>query len=166
MTVITQLDTSTPAVPQAQIAHALSRVAADAAVLRLKIQSARWHVAGPGRQGLADLLGEREGELTHLLNLVAGRLRALGFKVPAGLASHPTYGSIGPDPVTGDEPAGSDPGVRLRGLRADLECLIASCRTAHAMAEPVDAPAAARLAAQLRVLERAAWMLSAQAADG
>ena len=55
MTVISQLDTATPQAPEAQIAQALTRLVADAAVVRLKMQAARWHYAGPGRRGLEDL---------------------------------------------------------------------------------------------------------------
>ena len=159
MTVITQLDTATPQAPGAQIAQALTRVAADAAVLRLKVQAVRWHYAGPERRGLEDLLVEREGELTRLLNLAAARLRGLGFKVPSSMADYRSASGIAADPT------GAGPAPSLAQLRDDLRRVIASCRSAHAMAAAVDATTAGRLAAQIRALETGARLISAQA-DG
>ena len=157
MTVITQLDTSSPDAPQAQIAPALRRVAADAAVLRLKVQAARWHHAGPERRELADLLVEREGELTHLLNSVAGRLLALGYKVPPSMAAYRAETALSPDPSDGG------PAQSLAELSEDLGRVISGCRAAHAAAAAIDSHTAGRLAAQICALERGAWMLSAQA---
>ena len=159
MTVITQLDTATPQAPGAQIAQALTRVAADAAVLRLKVQAVRWHYAGPERRGLEDLLVEREGELTRLLNLAAARLRGLGFKVPASMADYRAQTGIAPDP------ADAGPAQCLAELSDDLRRVIENCRSKHAMAAAVDATTAGRLAAQIRALETGARLISAQA-DG
>ena len=157
MTVITQLDTSSPEAPQGQIAPALIRVAADAAVLRLKVQSVRWHHGGPERRGLEDLLVEREGELTRLLNAVAARLRALGYKVPSSMAAYSAETAIGTGPSDGG------PAQSLADLSDDLGRVISGCRAAHAAAAATDSHTAGRLAAQIRALERGAWMLSAQA---
>lgn len=160
MTVITQLDTATPQAPGAQVAQALTRVAADAAVLRLKLQSVRWHYAGPERRGLEDLLLKREGELSRLLNLAAARLRGLGFKVPSSMADYRAQTGITPDPADGG------PGQCLAELSDDLGRVIANCRSTHAMAATVDSHTAGRLAAQIRVLETGARMLSTQASAG
>ena len=157
MTVITQLDTSSPDAPQAHIVSALRRVAADAAVLRLKVQAARWHHAGPERRELEDLLVEREGELTRLLNGVAGRLRALSYRVPPSMAAYRAETALSPDPSDGG------PAQSLAELSDDLGRLISACRAAHALATATDSHTAGRLAAQIRALERGAWMLSAQA---
>lgn len=159
MTVITQLDTATPQAPGAQIAQALTRVAADAAVLRLKVQAVRWHYAGPERRGLEDLLVEREGELTRLLNLAAARLRGLGFKVPSSMADYRAQTGIAPDP------ADAGPAQCLAELSDDLGRVIENCRSTNAMAAAVDATTAGRLAAQIRALETGARLISAQA-DG
>jgi starvation-inducible DNA-binding protein len=160
MTVITQLDTATPQAPEAQIAQALSRVAADSAVLRLKMQAVRWHYAGPERRDLEDLLAEREGELTRLLNVAGARLRGLGFKVPSSMADYRTESGIAPD-LRDARPAKEGPAPSLAELRDDLGRVIDSCRSAHALAAELDATTAGRLAAQIRTLEHGHRLLSA-----
>ncbi|MBK1698515.1 ferritin-like domain-containing protein [Rhodovibrio salinarum] len=163
MTVITQLDTASGLDtagnedPGAQVAQALSRVAGEAAVVRLKIQALRWQYAGLQRRALEDLLIEREGELSRLLNTAAVRLRTLGYTVPIGLTGDRANSSISLEAVDGDHDA------QVRSLCDDIGHLIASCRTTHAIAQTIDARTADRLAEQIRTLEKSVWMLSAQA---
>jgi DNA-binding ferritin-like protein len=160
MTVITQIDLSDSPATEDGVAQALGGIAADAVVLRLKIQSARWDCAGPQRRQLEDLLVAREGELTRLVNTLATRLRARGQRVPVGMAAGSGGASIERDR------AGADDATRLGNLRADLERLVAACRTTHALAAAVDAHTADRLAGQIRTLETGARMLAAQQCDG
>ena len=158
MTVITQIDTDATQSQEAGIAQGLRQIASDAAILRMKLQALRWAYAGARRRDVAALLAAREHEMTGLFDVAATRLRTRGHPVPAGPGACRTHASIGLDDVSRDQE------TRLRALRDDLASLVAGCRATHGLVAARDVDTAARLAGQIRALERGLWMLSAQAA--
>jgi DNA-binding ferritin-like protein len=161
MTVITKPETPRAGDPQARTAQALADLASRAGGLRLKVRALRWQCAGPQRRNLEALLAEREGDLTRLEDTLAMRLRILGHSVPAGPAADGETGPAAPA-----ERASADQQARLCALRDELQNLVAACRGTCALAAPAAPNTADRLAGHVRALEKGAWMLSAQAADG
>src|SRR6266540_849625 len=66
-----------------QIANGLSKVLADTYTLYLKTHNFHWNVTGPMFQTLHLMFETQYNELALAVDLIAERIRALGFPAPA-----------------------------------------------------------------------------------
>ncbi len=71
---------------RAEIAQGLSRLLADTYTLYLKTHNFHWNVTGPMFQTLHLMFEVQYNELALAVDLVAERIRALGFPAPATYA--------------------------------------------------------------------------------
>lgn len=66
-----------------RLLNGLSQALADTQVLAMKTQNLHWNVVGPMFYSLHSLSGEMHETLMNNAKLLAGRIRALGYPVPA-----------------------------------------------------------------------------------
>ncbi len=149
-----KIDIGIDASARAQIAEGLSRVLADTYTLYLKSHNFHWNVTGPMFQTLHLMFEEHYNELWMAVDLVAERIRALGFPVPA------TY-----DQLAALSAIEEDEGVpaALDMVRKLVEGHEASARTARDLFKVAEAandqPTCDLLAQRMQVHEKTAWML-------
>ena len=68
------------------IAHGLSRLLADTYTLYLKTHNFHWNVKGPMFQTLHLMFETQYNELALAVDLIAERIRALGYPAPGSYA--------------------------------------------------------------------------------
>src|SRR3954453_4130646 len=78
----TKIDIGIDATKREEIAGGLSRVLADTYTLYLKTHNFHWNVTGPMFQTLHLMFETHYNELALAVDLVAERIRALGFPAP------------------------------------------------------------------------------------
>jgi starvation-inducible DNA-binding protein len=78
-----QIDIGIRGKDREKIAQGLSRVLADTYTLYLKTHNFHWNVEGPMFNTLHLMFMEEYTELWNALDLIAERIRALGFPAPA-----------------------------------------------------------------------------------
>ncbi len=136
------------------IASALSRLLADTHVLYLKTHNYHWNVTGPMFQTLHLMFELQYNELWTATDLIAERIRALGFFAPGTYKEYARLATIQEEEGV---PAATDM------IRLLVEGNDAASRTARAglkIAEDAsDAPTADLLTQRLQVHEKTAWML-------
>ncbi|MQY51779.1 DNA starvation/stationary phase protection protein [Rhodocyclus tenuis] len=137
-----------------EIVEGLSRVLADSYTLYLKTHNYHWNVTGPMFQTLHLLFETQYTELALAVDLVAERIRALGFPAPASYRDFQRLTVIGElDGV----PSARD---MIADLVAGQEAVV---RTARGLFAAVDAahdePTADLLTQRMQVHEKNAWML-------
>src|ERR671926_181858 len=77
-----------------EIAEGLSRLLADTYTLYLKTHNFHWNVTGPMFQTLHVMFEQQYTELALAVDLIAERIRALGFPAPGTYAEFAKLGSI------------------------------------------------------------------------
>lgn len=92
------------------VAEGLSKMLADTYTLYLKTHNFHWNVTGPMFQTLHLLFETQYNELALAVDLIAERIRALGFPAPAHTASLPN--SVPSKKPRGAESGGDDPSAR------------------------------------------------------
>ena len=136
------------------IAGALSRFLADTHVLYLKTHNYHWNVTGPMFQTLHLMFELQYNELWTATDLIAERIRALGFFAPGTYKEYARLATIQEE----DGVLAATDMIRLL-----VEGNDAAARTARAglkIAEDAsDAPTADLLTQRLQVHEKTAWML-------
>lgn len=138
------------------IAEGLSRVLADSFSLYLTTHGFHWNVTGPMFQTLHLMFETQYNELWTALDLIAERIRALGFPAPA---SYRQFGSLSSVDVPAEVPAALD---MVKQLVKGNEAVAKTARAVLAQAEAAhDAPTADLLTQRLQVHEKTAWMLRA-----
>ena len=139
---------------RAEIAQGLARLLADSYVLYLKTHGFHWNVTGPMFNTLHAMFMEQYTEQWTALDLIAERIRSLGFAAPASYAEFARLASI-------EEEAGVPSAMDM--VRQLVEAQEAVARTArHVMPVAQDAgdePTADLLTQRLQVHEKTAWML-------
>jgi starvation-inducible DNA-binding protein len=145
---------------RAAIAEALSRLLADTHVLYLKTHNYHWNVTGPMFQTLHLMFETQYNELWTATDLIAERIRALGYFAPG---TYKEYAKLAVIEEEDSVPAAADMIRRL------VEGNDAASRTARAglkIAEDAnDAPTADLLTQRLQIHEKTAWMLRSLLAD-
>jgi starvation-inducible DNA-binding protein len=137
-----------------QIAEGLSRLLADTYTLYLKTHNFHWNVTGPMFQTLHLMFETQYNELWTSVDLIAERVRALGYFVPATYAKFGQLSSIKED--EGVPPAEE----MIRSLVNGHEAVARTARTVLEAAERAhDVPTADLLTARLQTHEKTAWML-------
>ncbi len=137
-----------------EISEGLSKLLADTFTLYLKTHNFHWNVTGPMFQTLHLMFEVQYNELWTAGDLIAERIRALGFFAPATYKDFSRLTSI-PEPE--GVPAAEE---MIRVLVEGHETTARTARTAIVTAENAnDAPTADLLTERLQVHEKTAWML-------
>jgi starvation-inducible DNA-binding protein len=137
-----------------KVADALSKILADSFLVYLKTHYFHWNVTGSMFQSLHLLFMDQYTELWNALDLIAERIRALGFTAPGTYRHYTALSSI-------EEEDGVPPAdAMIQKLLKDQEMLIRHLRSALKIAEDVsDQPTADLLTQRMQIHEKSAWML-------
>jgi starvation-inducible DNA-binding protein len=136
------------------IADGLSRLLADTYTLYLKTHNFHWNVTGPMFQTLHLMFEQQYNELALAVDLVAERIRALGFPAPGSYSDYARLSSI--QEATG-VPKAED---MIRQLVEGQETVARTARELFSLVDKVsDEPTADLLTQRLQVHEKTAWML-------
>jgi starvation-inducible DNA-binding protein len=137
-----------------QIAEGLSRLLADTYTLYLKTHNFHWNVTGPMFQTLHLMFETQYNELALAVDLVAERIRALGFPAPGTYSDYAKLSSI--KETTGVPKAEE----MIRLLVEGQEAVVRTARSIFPVAEKAnDEPTADLLTQRMQVHEKTAWML-------
>jgi starvation-inducible DNA-binding protein len=152
--VTTQINIGIEESTRQEIAAGLSRLLADTYTLYLKTHYFHWNVTGPMFQTLHLMFETQYNELALAVDLIAERIRALGFPAPGSYSAYTKLSSIS---ETTDVPTAQDM------IRLLVEGQEAVCRTARSLFPIVDAahdePTADLLTQRMQLHEKTAWML-------
>ena len=149
-----QIDIGIKTRDREKIAQGLSRVLADTYSLYLKTHNFHWNVEGPMFNTLHLMFMEQYTELWNALDLVAERIRSLGFPAPGTGKEFSKLTSI-------DETEGVPEAMDMvRRLVAGHEAVARTARAAFPAAEKAgDESTCDLLTQRLQVHEKTAWML-------
>lgn len=138
-----------------EIADGLSCLLADTYTLYLMTHNFHWNVTGPFFRDLHLLFEEQYTELAAAVDLIAERIRTLGFPAPGTYKAFAKLSSIGePDCL----PSSAEDMVRL--LVEGNETVVRTARAALPIAQDVhDESTVSLVADRMAVHEKAAWML-------
>lgn len=137
-----------------QIAEGLSRVLADTYTLYLKTHNFHWNVTGPMFQTLHLLFETQYTELATAVDLIAERIRALGYPAPGTYSDYAKLSSIS---ETSGVPKATD---MIRLLVEGQEAVVRTARSIFPVVEQVnDEPTADLLTQRMQIHEKNAWML-------
>ena len=143
-----------------EIADGLSRLLADTYTLYLKTHNFHWNVTGPMFQTLHLMFEQQYNELALAVDLVAERIRALGFPAPATYKEFIKLSSIQEDEGV---PNAQD---MIRSLVSGQESVVRTARSVFPVVEKAhDEPTADLLTQRMQVHEKTAWMLRSLLAD-
>jgi starvation-inducible DNA-binding protein len=137
-----------------EIAGGLSRVLADSYTLYLKTQNFHWNVTGPMFQTLHLMFETQYGELALAVDLVAERIRALGFPAPGTTKQFAALSAIKEED---DVPKAQ---AMIAKLAEGHEAVARTAREVFKIADSVsDQPTCDLLTQRMQVHEKTAWML-------
>src|SRR5690606_13121062 len=136
------------------IAQGLSRVLADSYTLCLKTHNFHWNVTGPMFQTLHLMFETQYSELALAVDLVAERIRALGFAAPG------TYKQFAQLSALQEEEGVPKAQDMIRRLVEGHETVARTAREVFKAAEGAsDQPTCDLLTQRMQVHEKTAWML-------
>ena len=136
------------------IANALARLLADSYTLYLKTHYFHWNVTGPSFQTLHLMFEGQYTELALAVDLIAERIRALGFPAPGTYRDFSRLTSIPEDLEVPPAMA------MIRFLLQGQEAVIRTARSAFTVADKGgDQTTMDLLTQRLQVHEKTAWML-------
>lgn len=148
------IDIGINAAKREEIATGLSRVLADSYTLYLKTHNFHWNVTGPMFQTLHLMFETQYTELAIAVDLVAERIRALGFPAPGTYRQFIELSSIREEEGV---PNAQD---MIRQLVDGHETVARTARRVFKIAEEVsDQPSCDLLTQRMQVHEKSAWML-------
>jgi starvation-inducible DNA-binding protein len=137
-----------------EIAQGLSHLLADTYSLYLKTHYFHWNVTGPMFQTLHLMFETQYTELALAVDLVAERIRALGFPAPGTYSEFARLSSIG---ETAGVPKAEE---MIRLLVEGQEAVVRTARSIFPAADRAnDEPTADLLTQRMQVHEKTAWML-------
>ncbi|MEQ1629678.1 MAG: Dps family protein [Gallionella sp.] len=137
-----------------KVADGLSRMLADSYTLYLKTHNFHWNVTGPMFQTLHLMFMTQYNEIWMAVDLIAERIRALGFPAPGSYAEFAELTSI--------KDADGVPKAKemIRQLVEGQEAVVRTAREILPIAEKAgDQPTVDLLSARMEVHEKNAWML-------
>ncbi len=144
-----------------KVAEGLSRLLADSYTLYLKTHNYHWNVTGPQFATLHTLFETHYTELALAVDLIAERIRALGFEAPG---SYRAFRELSQIEEEDDSPSAQE---MIRRLVVGQETVV---RTAREIFPAVDAchdePTADLLTQRMQIHEKNAWMLRSLLEDG
>lgn len=149
-----QVDIGIDADTRKEIADGLSRLLADTYTLYLKTHYFHWNVTGPMFQTLHLMFETQYTELALAVDLIAERIRALGFPAPG---SYTEYAKLSSIPETTTVPKATE---MIKLLVEGQEAVCRTARSIYAVVEKAsDEPTADLLTQRLQLHEKTAWML-------
>jgi starvation-inducible DNA-binding protein len=136
------------------ITDGLSRLLADSYTLYLKTHNFHWNVKGPMFQTLHLLFETQYTELALAVDLIAERIRALGYPAPGTYAAFARLSSIA---ETEGVPPARD---MIRLLVEGQEAVVRTARSLFPLVDKAgDEPTADLLTQRMQLHEKNAWML-------
>ncbi len=137
-----------------EIANGLSRLLADTYTLYLKTHNFHWNVTGPMFQTLHLMIEQQYNELALAVDLIAERVRALGFPAPATYREFMAATSI-------PEPEGVPSAEQMiQELVEGQEAVVRTARSILPITDRADdQPTLDLLTQRMQVHEKTAWML-------
>jgi len=137
-----------------EIANGLSHVLADSYTLYLKTHNFHWNVTGPMFQTLHLMFETQYTELALAVDLVAERIRALGFPAPG------TYKQFAELSAIREEDGVPKAQHMIAKLVEGHETVARTARAVFEVAEGAsDQPTCDLLTQRMQVHEKTAWML-------
>lgn len=136
------------------IAEGLSRLLADTYTLYLKAHNFHWNVKGPMFQTLHLMFETQYTELALAVDLIAERIRSLGFPAPGTYKQFAALSSI---KETEGVPNAT---TMIKLLVEGQEAVAKTARSVFPVVDKAnDAPTADLLTQRMQVHEKTAWML-------
>jgi starvation-inducible DNA-binding protein len=149
-----KIDIGIEADKRKEIANGLSRVLADSYTLYLKTHNYHWNVTGPMFQTLHLMFETHYNELALAVDLIAERIRALGFPAPG------TYQQFMELSVIKEESNIPNAQEMIRKALEAHEAVARTARQAFKAPESVgDQPTCDLLTQRMQFHEKTAWML-------
>jgi starvation-inducible DNA-binding protein len=148
------VDIGIAAADREAIASGLSRLLADTYTLYLQTHNFHWNVTGPMFQTLHLMFETQYNELALAVDLIAERIRALGFRAPG------TYGEF--SKLSSIKEVGGVPKAEemIRMLVDGQETVVRTARSVFPVVDEAhDEPSADLLTQRMQVHEKTAWML-------
>lgn len=143
-----------------EIAEGLSKLLADTYTLYLKTHNFHWNVTGPMFQTLHLMFEQQYNELALAVDLIAERIRALGFPAPGTYKEFAKLSSIKED----EGVPGAEEMIRL--LVDGQEAVVRTARSVFPVVDGAnDEPTADLLTQRMQVHEKTAWMLRSLLAE-
>jgi starvation-inducible DNA-binding protein len=137
-----------------QIGEGLSRLLADSYTLYLKTHNFHWNVTGPMFNTLHLMFETQYTELATAVDLIAERIRALGFPAPGSYTQFAKLTSIREE---NGVPSAEE---MIRQLVKDQETVVRTARSIFPVVEEAHDEATADLLTQrMQLHEKTAWML-------
>ncbi len=138
------------------IAVGLSHLLADTYTLYLKTHNYHWNVTGPMFNTLHLMFETQYTELALAVDLIAERIRALGYPAPGSYAQYSKLSVIKESEVVPSAEA------MIADLVKGQEAVVRTARKCFPYAEKAaDEPTADLLTQRMQVHEKTAWMLRA-----
>jgi starvation-inducible DNA-binding protein len=139
---------------RAAIAQGLSKLLADSYTLYLKTHNYHWNVTGPMFNTLHLMFEQQYTELAAAVDLIAERIRALGYPAPGSYRAYAQLTDVK------EEEGRPDAEEMIRGLVVGQETVVRTARTLFPRVEEAhDEPTADLLTQRMQVHEKNAWML-------
>lgn len=136
------------------IAEGLSRLLADTYTLYLKTHNFHWNVTGPMFNTLHLMFETQYNELALAVDVIAERIRALGFPAPG---TYKAYSELSSIEETSGVPAAED---MIRSLVEGQEAVVRTARSIFPVVDKAnDEPTADLLTQRMQIHEKTAWML-------
>jgi starvation-inducible DNA-binding protein len=149
-----QINIGIDASKREQIANGLSRVLADTYTLYLETHNFHWNVTGPMFQTLHLMFETQYNELALAVDLVAERIRALGFPAPG---TYQKFAELSAIRQFDGVPKAED---MIRRLVEGHETVARTAREVFRAADGAsDQPTCDLLTQRMQVHEKTAWML-------
>jgi starvation-inducible DNA-binding protein len=143
-----------------EIAQGLSNLLADTYTLYLKTHNFHWNVTGPMFRTLHLMFEEQYNELALAVDLIAERIRALGFPAPGTYREFAQLSSISEDEGV---PSAEE---MIRKLVEGQEAVVRTARSLFSAVDQAhDEPTADLLTQRMQVHEKTAWMLRSLLAE-
>ncbi|MBH0205086.1 MAG: DNA starvation/stationary phase protection protein [Nitrospira sp.] len=149
-----QIDLGIQPAQRKAIAEGLAKVLADTYTLYLKTHNFHWNITGPMFQTLHLMFEQQYNELALAVDLIAERIRALGFPAPASYKEFSQLSSIK------EEDGALSAEEMIRSLVEGQEAIVRTARSVFPIVERAsDEPTADLLTQRMQVHEKTAWML-------
>ena len=137
-----------------EIAEGLSRLLADTYSLYLKTHNFHWNVTGPMFNTLHLMFEGQYTELALAVDLIAERIRSLGFPAPGTYSEYAKLSSIEETPGV---PKAEE---MIRLLVQGQESVVRTARSIFPVVDDAnDEPSADLLTQRMQIHEKTAWML-------
>jgi starvation-inducible DNA-binding protein len=148
------IDIGIPEKDRKAIAAGLSRLLADTYSLYLKTHNFHWNVTGPMFNTLHLMFETQYTELALAVDLIAERIRALGFPAPGTYSAYAKLSSI-------EETEGVPSAEEMIALlvKANEQVSKTAREIFPAVDKAGDEPTADLLTQRMQVAEKTAWML-------